>query len=69
MEIERIRLPKIEMDKLKNFQFVHRSCPTRIRTSTNRTKICRTTIILSGKLAPDLAGTAICLAFAKGVQK
>ena len=23
-------------------------CPTRIRTSTNRTKICRTTIILSG---------------------
>src|SRR6516164_10105171 len=24
------------------------SCPTRIRTSTNRTKICRTAIILSG---------------------
>jgi hypothetical protein len=25
------------------------SCPTWIRTKTNRTKICRTTIILSGK--------------------
>lgn len=32
---------------------VHRffCCPTWIRTKTNRTKICRTTIILSGSLA------------------
>ena len=53
----------------ETFQFVHRSCPTWIRTKTNRTKICRTTIILSGKLTPDLTGTATFMAFAKGVQK
>lgn len=43
-------------------------CPTWIRTKTNRTKICRTTIILSGnqKLISQFASLRLS---PKGVQK
>ncbi len=43
-------------------------CPTWIRTKTNRTKICRTTIILSGKKTEFLQ-TAILVAFAERSAK
>ncbi len=43
-------------------------CPTWIRTKTNRTKICRTTIILSGKIPAFQQDHQIWLS-PKGVQK